>query len=246
MNNTDIQEIINYTAQTIHQPSWELFDFDKIVDINPIHTYVDHTYLKAVSETKIIEKLCNEAIEYNFHSVCINPYWVNYARKQLSKSDVKTCTVISFPLGSSTIKSKLAEIENAASDGAQEIDFVTNLAYIKDRQFNHIFDEYSEINARCKTLNLTSKVILETCYLESHEIIQLCTIAKLAKLDFVKTSTGFGPAGASSETVKLMKKVVGQEMSVKASGGIKSKYDAHQMIINGADRIGASKSIDLV
>ncbi|MCF7923843.1 MAG: deoxyribose-phosphate aldolase [Candidatus Izimaplasma sp.] len=204
---------------------------------------IDHTYLKAFGTKKDIEKLINEAKEYNFKSVCINPVHVAYAEKKLHDSDVLVCTVIGFPLGANTTETKVFETLNAVKNGADEIDMVINIGKLKEKDYDYIEDE---INHVCKAAgDKLVKVIIEICYLEEEEIIKVSQIVGKTNAEFIKTSTGFGTGGATYEAVKIMKKNVnGKE--VKAAGGVRSKEDLEKMVEAGATRIGASSGVKIM
>ncbi len=205
--------------------------------------YIDHTLLKAYAKEKDIFYLCEEAKEYNFKSVCVNPDFVSYAKEQLKGSDVLVCTVIGFPLGSNTTKVKVFEAVDAINNGADEIDMVINISKVKDGDYDYIYNEIKEIKDAIKEHTL--KVIIETCYLTAEEIKNVSLIVKKANANFVKTSTGFGSAGATVENVKLIKEAVGN-FDIKASGGIKTKEDFEKMIEAGATRIGTSNGKNLI
>ena len=213
---------------------------------------IDHTILKANATQSDIEKLCEEAKEYNFASVCVNPYWVPLASDLLKNSTVKVCTVIGFPLGATSSESKASETEIAILQGADEVDMVINVGAMKNNQTDIVKkDILSVVNSARKTgkaqnKNITVKVILETCYLTKDEIKNACLCAKNAGADFVKTSTGFGTGGATVEDVKLMKETLGSSMEVKASGGIRDYETAIKMIEAGATRLGTSSGIAIV
>ena len=213
---------------------------------------IDHTILKANATQSDIEKLCEEAKEYNFASVCVNPYWIPLASDLLKNSTVKVCTVIGFPLGATSSESKASETEIAILQGADEVDMVINVGAIKNNQTDIVEkDILSVVNSARQTgkahnKNITVKVILETCYLTKDEIKNACLCAKNAGADFVKTSTGFGTGGATVEDVKLMKETVGSSMEVKASGGIRDYETAIKMIEAGATRLGTSSGIAIV
>lgn len=209
-----------------------------------MNKYIDHTILKATATDSDLIKLCNEAKTYNFKSVCVNPCNVIYAKRLLNGSDVLVCTVIGFPLGANTTDLKILETIDAIKNGADEIDMVINVAKAKEGDFAYIEKEIkgvvSAAGGRCV------KVILETCYLTEEEIVKASLAAKVAKASFVKTSTGFGTAGATVEHVRLMRQTVGAEIGVKASGGIRSLSDAETMIEAGANRIGASSGVQIM
>lgn len=205
---------------------------------------IDHTLLKAFAVKEDIEKLCAEAVKYQFKSVCVNPVHVMLAKELLKSSDVLVCTVVGFPLGANTIAIKKAETLDAIKNGADEIDMVINIGKVKEHDYQYIYQEISEI--RAASIGKTLKVIIETCYLDDQEKIEVCKQAAKAGADFVKTSTGFGTGGATVADVKLMKNSITPNMKVKASGGIRNKTDFEAMIEAGAERIGASSGKDLV
>lgn len=206
--------------------------------------YIDHTLLKPNANIKDIEKLCDEANNYNFASVCINPHYVKYCAEKLKDSTVKVCTVIGFPLGANTTKIKKTEVIQAIKDGADELDMVINIGSLKSSDYENVFQDIKSVvevaEGKCV------KVIIETCLLTESEKIKACELSKKAGANFVKTSTGFSSGGAKTEDVKLMKKVVGKKMKVKASGGIHSYEEAIAMIEAGASRLGASAGVKIV
>ena len=201
---------------------------------------IDHTLLKPDATRLEIQTLCNEAIEFNFASVCVNPSNVNICAKELISSGVKTCSVIGFPLGSNLPSVKSIEAESAINDGASEIDIVLNIGHLKQNNYIYVYEELSKIISIAKLNSVLTKIIIETCLLTNEEKIEACLISKSAGADFVKTSTGFSKSGANIQDVALMKFTVGEETSVKASGGIKTRNDALNMLLYGADRIGTS------
>lgn len=213
---------------------------------------IDHTILKANATQSDIEKLCDEAKKYNFASVCVNPYWIPLASDLLKNSTVKVCTVIGFPLGATSSESKAYETEIAILQGADEVDMVINVGAMKNNKTDIVENDIlSVVNSARKTgktqnKNIIVKVILETCYLTKDEIKNACICAKNAGADFVKTSTGFGTGGATTEDVALMKQTVGETMQVKASGGIRDYETAIKMIEAGATRLGTSSGISIV
>ncbi|CBH22034.1 DeoC [Acetoanaerobium sticklandii] len=207
--------------------------------------YIDHTLLKADATENEVIKLCNEAKEYDFFSVCINPGFVELATKELSESNVAVCTVIGFPLGASTPETKAFETKDAIQKGAAEVDMVINISKLKDKKNDEVLEDIKAVvNAADKKALV--KVIIETCLLTDEEKERACKLAKDAGADFVKTSTGFSTGGATKEDIALMRKTVGTEMGVKASGGVRTYEDAVTMIESGATRIGASASIAIV
>ncbi len=206
--------------------------------------FIDHTNLKQDATKEDIKKLCEEAISYDFMSVCVNPDFVKFASDLLLDSEVKVCTVIGFPLGASTTRTKVFETKDALKNGADEIDMVINVSALKDKNYDFVKNEIASIKKVCKKHIL--KVILETCLLTDEEIVAACKLAKEAKADFVKTSTGFSKGGATVEAVKLMRETVKDSMGVKASGGIKTHEDLIKMIDAGANRIGTSSGTKIL
>ncbi|MGM0435931.1 MAG: deoxyribose-phosphate aldolase [Bacillota bacterium] len=209
-----------------------------------INKLIDHTFLKPFGTKPDIDTLLEEAITYDFKSVCINPTWVKYAAESLKKTDVLVCTVIGFPLGASTTQTKVYETKDALKNGANEIDMVLNIGWVKDGEYDLVEKEIKAVKEECQ--NHTLKVILETCFLEKDEIEASAKAAINAGADFVKTSTGFGTGGATVEDVKLMKEVAGKEKEVKASGGVRSLEDLEAMVEAGATRIGASSGVSIM
>ena len=207
--------------------------------------YIDHTLLKADATENEVIKLCNEAKEYDFFSVCINPGFVEIAAKELSVSNVAVCTVIGFPLGASTPETKAFETRDAIQKGAAEVDMVINISKLKDKKDEEVLKDIKAVVDAADKKALV-KVIIETCLLTDEEKERACKLAKDAGADFVKTSTGFSTGGATKEDIALMRKTVGTEMGVKASGGVRTYEDAVTMIESGATRIGASASIAIV
>lgn len=209
-----------------------------------LNKMIDHTILKAFATSKDIEKLCAEAIKYDFKSVCVNPANVRYASELLQNTDVLVCTVIGFPLGANTKEIKMLETLDAIKNGADEIDMVINIAKAKEHDYRYIEEEIKEVVAAAG--GHTVKVIIETCYLTEDEKVA-CTLAAVrAKANFVKTSTGFGTGGALVTDIVTMKNNVTPEMEVKASGGIKTLSDALSMVKAGATRIGTSSGVQIV
>ena len=206
--------------------------------------YFDHTLLKADAKISEITKLCAEAKQYDFMSVCVNPFYVPVAKKLLAGTDVKVCTVIGFPLGQMTPASKVAEAKNAVKMGADEVDMVQNIAMAKEHNFGFIEKEVALIKKAVG--NHVLKVILENCYLNKDEIKESCLAAKKGGADFVKTSTGFGTGGATAEDVALMRETVGPAMGVKAAGGIHNKAQMLELLSAGANRIGCSHSVEIM
>jgi len=205
---------------------------------------IDHTILKPSATSEQIKELCAEARANKFASVCVNPRWVSLVAKELSGSDVAVCTVIGFPLGANTREIKVKETELAIQQGAQEVDMVIDIASLKSGDYKSLEED---IRAVVKTAGkAVVKVIIETCFLNNEEKRIACEAAMKAGAHFVKTSTGFGTGGATADDVRLMRKVVGETMRVKASGGIRSYHDAIAMLEAGADRIGTSSGVAIV
>ena len=207
---------------------------------------IDHTLLKPDATISEITQLCEEAIQYNFASVCINPSYVDTCFNLIKSSNVKVCTVIGFPLGAATTQTKFLEAEEAIKNGAEELDMVINVGKLKDRDYDFVFNDIKSIAGLSKRHLCTSKVILETCLLTDEEKVAACLLAKEAGLNFVKTSTGFSKNGATVHDVSLMKFVVSDKLEVKASGGIRSYEDAIAMINAGATRLGASAGVKII
>ena len=201
----------------------------------------DHTILKADATKNDVIRICKEAKEYDFMSVCVNGYYTKLVAKELAGSDVKVCTVIGFPLGQMSTAAKVAETKLAVGDGADEIDMVINVGALKDKEYDVVLQDIKEVKAACGKALL--KVIIETCLLTDEEKIKACELAIKAGADFVKTSTGFSTGGAKAEDVALMKKTVGENIGVKASGGIRDKETAQKMVEAGAGRLGTSATI---
>jgi deoxyribose-phosphate aldolase len=209
-----------------------------------LNKYIDHTLLKQTATIDDINKLCKEAIAHNFASVCVNPCFVKYASDLLKSSDIKVCTVVGFPLGANSTLSKMYEANLAITDGASEIDMVINISDAKMHNFKNIEDEIKKVKQVCKSIVL--KVIIETCLLSDYEKKLVCQAIINAGADFVKTSTGFSSGGATVEDIRLLKTICDGKLKIKASGGIKNKSTAIEMITAGADRIGTSSGVEIV
>ncbi len=207
---------------------------------------IDHTLLKPDASRKDIEALCREAAEYRFASVCVNPTWVSACAQWLRGGDVKVCSVVGFPLGATTPDTKHYEARRAIFDGATEIDMVINVGALKSGDLRLVERDIEGVTAPCREASALSKVIIEAALLTDDEKIAACTLAKAAGADFVKTSTGFGPGGATVADVALMRRVVGSEMGVKAAGGVRDLEGLQAMIAAGATRIGASAGVRIV
>lgn len=206
--------------------------------------FIDHTLLKADASKEAIINLCQEAIQYDFKSVCVNTCNIRLCKKQLEGTGVLTCCVIGFPLGAMSTESKVFETADAITKGADEVDMVINIGRLKDEDYQYCIDEISRIKKTCG--NRTLKVIIETCLLSDEEIVAACDCILKAGADFVKTSTGFSTNGATFEAVELIKKTVGDKCYIKAAGGVRSHEDMIKMIELGANRIGTSSGTKLI
>jgi deoxyribose-phosphate aldolase len=206
---------------------------------------IDHTLLKPEATRQQIESLCQEAKEYKFASVCVNPTWVSTAKELLAGSGVMVCTVIGFPLGATTSETKAFETKNAIENGAEEVDMVINIGALKDHNDELVEKDIRAVVEAAKGKAHT-KVIIETSLLTKEEKVRACELSVKAGADFVKTSTGFSTGGATAEDIALMRKTVGPDVGVKASGGVRNTEDVQKMIEAGATRIGASSSIAIV
>lgn len=210
-------------------------------DKRRLASMIDHTNLRPTACSADIERLCREAIEFGFASVCVNPVHVPLAAALLRGSGVKVCTVVGFPLGATSHKAKAAEAARAVADGAEEVDMVVDICAVKERRPRDVEDDVSlVVNAAAPAI---VKVILETCYLTDEEIVLACEAAVKSGAAFVKTSTGFGSGGATVEAVSLMRRTVGNKAGVKAAGGIRTAEDALAMVAAGADRLGCSAGV---
>jgi len=206
--------------------------------------YIDHTLLKPFSTGEQVKTLCREAIEYGFASVCIYPPYVSICKKILSEQNIAICTVVGFPFGANMTSVKAYETELAINEGADEIDMVINIGAFRDKDFDYVINDIKKVKNICGKHIL--KVIIETAYLDDREKVDACNICRDAGADFVKTSTGFAPSGATVEDVKLLKKTAGDSLKIKAAGGIKTRTFAEELIAAGADRLGTSSSIAIV
>jgi deoxyribose-phosphate aldolase len=207
---------------------------------------IDHTLLKPEAARTDIERVCREAMENTFASVCINPYWVPLASSMLHASPVRVCTVIGFPLGANRAEVKLAEAGVALAHGARELDMVLNVGALRSGDDSFVEEEIGELAELAHRSGAILKVILETCLLDRDQKIRACLLAVAAKADFVKTSTGFSFAGATVEDVRLMREAVGPTLGVKASGGIRTLASVREMLAAGATRIGASAGVQIL
>lgn len=207
--------------------------------------YIDHTLLKAEATVHMIDELIEEAKQYSFASVCVNPCWVKHCSEQLQATDVAVCTVVGFPLGATTTATKVFETKQALKDGATEIDMVMNIGSLKARNNECVQQDIKDVVNATKGKALV-KVIIETALLTEKEIIEASRLVKQAGADFIKTSTGFSSSGARVSDIQLMRSIVGEDIGVKASGGIRSLADARAMIKAGATRIGASAGVSIM
>lgn len=212
------------------------------MDNSKILSMIDHTLLKATATAEQITQLCEEALLYHTASVCIPASYVKFAREKFPKLNI--CTVIGFPLGYSTTAVKCFEAKTAIQDGADEIDMVINLGWVKDGKFLEVEREIADVKAACGDKVL--KVIIETCYLTEEEKIELCKCVTNAKADYIKTSTGFGTDGAKIEDIRLFKEHIGENVKIKAAGGAKTKADLEMFISEGSSRIGTSSAVKLL
>jgi deoxyribose-phosphate aldolase len=235
------------TREIIHAGADRVSASEKLTRIDPsIAALIDHTLLKPEATRPEILKLAKEARHYGFASVCINPYWVPLVVGELSGSAVKVCTVVGFPLGATSTEAKVAEAAAALRAGAREIDMVINVGALRSGDHEAVKLDIAGVVGVSHEAGAIVKVILETALLDDNQKAVACTLAKLAGADFVKTSTGFGPSGATAHDVALMRRVVGPDMGVKASGGIRTFEDLKTMTAAGATRIGASASVKIV
>jgi deoxyribose-phosphate aldolase len=227
---------------------WKATDFIGLMSYSApsIARLIDHTLLRPEATRADILQLCREAREYNFASVCLNAYWVPIAASELVGTDVKVCTVVGFPLGATSTEAKIGETEAALRAGAQEIDMVQNIGALRGDDDRAVEEEIALVAAACHRHGAIVKVIIETSLLSDDQKIASCRLAQMAGADFVKTSTGFSSSGATVHDVELMRRAVGPEMGVKASGGIRTLDDLLKMLAAGATRIGASAGVKMV
>ena len=211
-----------------------------------VASFIDHTILRADATRAEVSRVCAEAREHLFASVCVNSCWIPFVANQLQGTEVKVCAVAGFPLGAMATRAKAAEAEMAVLDGAQEIDMVLNVGWLKEGEYPTVQDDVAAVAAKCHEGGAILKVILETCLLTDDEKRKACELSVAAGADFVKTSTGFGSAGATEADVRLMRAVVGPNFGVKASGGIRTFADFQRMVEAGASRVGASASVKIV
>lgn len=213
------------------------------MNVHEILRKVDHTLLSQTATFYDIKLICDDAIKYNVASVCIAPYYVKIAKEYVGER-AKICTVIGFPNGYNDLETKKFETESAIKNGADEIDMVINICALKDKKYDYVLSEISEIKELCKKKIL--KVIIETCLLDESEKIKMCEIVSKAGADFIKTSTGFSKSGATFEDIRLFKEYISPNVKIKAAGGIKSMEDAEKFIKLGAERLGTSRIVKIV
>lgn len=213
------------------------------MDNYEISKHIDHTQLKAVATWEQVKKLCEEAIKYKTASVCIPPSFIKPAKEAFG-DDLVLCTVIGFPLGYNTTDVKVYETKKTIEEGADEVDMVINLGWVKEGRYDLVEEEIKAIRAASEGKIL--KVIIETCYLTKEEIVALCKVVTDAKADYIKTSTGFGTEGATLENVKLMKENIGPDVLIKAAGGMKTREDLEAFLEAGADRLGSSSGVKVL
>lgn len=209
-----------------------------------MNEYFDSTMLKAISTANDIKKLCNDAKKYKFKAVCINPCYVSLAKELLKDTNVKVCTVIGFPLGANTTYIKVEEVKDAINNGADEVDMVINVGALKEKNYDYVINEIKEL--REASYDKILKVIIETCYLTEEEIIKMTEICNKTNVDFIKTSTGFGTRGASTNDIEIINKYKSNDLKIKASGGIRTKDDAQKYIELGVSRIGTSNAVKMM
>lgn len=208
-----------------------------------ISKLIDHTILKPEATESEVKRICDEAREYKFKSVCVNSSYVKYVSEQLERSGVLTCSVVGFPLGAMTSEAKAYETSLAIKDGADEIDMVINIGALKDKKYDYVLQDIKAVVDAAD--GKTVKVIIETCLLTEEEKVKACELSVEAGAHYVKTSTGFSTGGATEADIKLMRKIVGDKLGVKASGGVRNLEDAKKMVDAGASRIGASSSVNI-
>lgn len=238
----DIKKLVNEKIEEFHKnfkPLTIKLDLEKI----EINRYIDHTNLKPMATSEEIRKLCEEALEFNFKGVCVNPSFVPLVSKMLKGSDILTVAVVGFPLGSTSTQAKVFETKWVVDQGAQEVDMVIHIGKLKEKDYDYV---YNDIKAVVEIAGLPVKVIIENCYLTDEEKVAASLLSKLAGAAFVKTSTGFGTSGAKFEDIQLMRWAVDGEIEIKASGGVKTYEDALKMITAGATRIGTSSGVSIV
>jgi deoxyribose-phosphate aldolase len=241
------QTCASNTKQIIAAGASRVSASERLTKVDPaIAALIDHTILKPEATRADVLKVCREARDYHFASVCVNPYWAALVARELAGSDVKVCTVVGFPLGATTTDAKVAETASALRNGAQEIDMVINVGALRSGDSDAVKNDIQQVVRVAHQAGAIVKVILETALLDDSQKATAARLAKEAGADFVKTSTGFGPSGATAHDIALMRAAVGPEIGVKASGGIRTLQDLRTMTAAGATRIGASASVKIV
>ena len=244
----DLGKIMRKTAEAagIEYIDPEKYEFEeRNYEPEELAGYIDHTLLKPEASEEDVGRICDQAAEHSFASVCVNPSYTAFVAGRLRGTGVRTCCVIGFPFGTHTPKAKAAETAEAVADGADEVDMVINIGNVKNRYWRAAYEDIRAVVEAAKEKALV-KVIIETALLTDEEKVGICTIARLAGADFVKTSTGYSSGGATSEDVELMRRTVGAGMGVKASGGIRTYGDAVRMLNAGASRLGCSAGVAIV
>ena len=241
---TGFENDIDYIESPEEMENQDFSSLSEEEIIQRMPSFIDHTILKANATLEDIDKVVDEALEYGFYSVCVNSCHTAHVSKRLEGSEVKTCTVVGFPLGAMNMKAKAFEAKKAVEDGSDEIDMVINIGALKAKDYTTVLNDIAGVVKASYPARV--KVILETSYLNEDEKIVACTLSKTAGAHFVKTSTGFSDKGATVEDIALMRKMVGPKMGVKASGGVRDQKTAVAMIKAGASRIGASSSVNIV
>jgi deoxyribose-phosphate aldolase len=241
----ELQKLVEAIGEEI-LARFELHQITTRQTASTIARLIDHTLLRPEATRDDVLRACDEARRYYFASICVNPCWVPLATAELAGSGVKTCTVVGFPLGVNSTEIKRAETEAALRVGAQEIDMVINVGALRSGDYDAVKLDIQSVVELCHRRAAIAKVILETAMLNDHQKVTACNLAKMAGADFVKTSTGFGPAGATVQDVALMRRTVGQDAGVKAAGGIRTLEDVQRMVAAGATRIGTSSGVQIV
>ena len=239
----EIKNIVEEWIEKYHKEYKFELDEKRMISQSEVRGAIEHTNLKPTATPEDIRKLCGEAKEYDFYGVCVNPVYVKLARDELKGTNQKVVTVCGFPLGATPSQVKAYEAKKAVQDGADEVDMVINIGFLKAREYEKV---YEDIKAVVEATGVPVKVIIEACYLTNEEKVAACVISKLAGAAYVKTSTGFGSGGATVEDVHLMRWVVGEKMGVKAAGGVRNFETAVRMIQAGANKIGTSSGIKIM
>jgi deoxyribose-phosphate aldolase len=218
----------------------------KMITKQDLAKIIDHTLVKPYATKNEVIQVCEEAKKYGFGAVCVNPFYVKLAANTLKGTDIKVCSTVGFPFGSNSLETKALEAKKAIEDGAKELDMVMNIGALKSKDYEFVKQDIEAVVGIARKFNVIVKVIIECCYLTNEEKIRACLIAKEAKADYIKSSTGFGPSGAKVNDIKLIKRVVGESMGIKAAGGIRTVSQALKMIKAGATRIGTSAGVQII